>query len=66
MPHYPEAYLESKHCKVFAHWQRPKGVSMHPMLAHVSHPTAHRRDGYATVLCAHGCISSVADKLRSF
>ena len=41
VPHYPEAYLESKHCKVFAHWQRPKGVSMSPMLAHLSHPRAH-------------------------
>ncbi|CAK0785690.1 hypothetical protein CVIRNUC_008901 [Coccomyxa viridis] len=27
VPHYPEAYLESKHCKVFAHWQRPRGVA---------------------------------------
>ena len=26
MPHYPEAYLESKHCKIFAHWRTPKGV----------------------------------------
>ena len=28
MPHYPEAYLESKHCKIFAHWRTPKGVSV--------------------------------------
>ena len=28
MPHYPEAYLESKHCKIFAHWRTPKGVSL--------------------------------------
>lgn len=27
MPHYPGAYLESKHCKIFAHWKSPKGVS---------------------------------------
>ena len=27
MPHYPEAYLESKHCKIFAHWRTPRGVS---------------------------------------
>ena len=41
VPHYPEAYLESKHCKVFAHWQRPRGVSVRPVLAHASHPKAH-------------------------
>lgn len=28
VPHYPEAYLESKHCKIFAHWRTPKGVSI--------------------------------------
>jgi len=27
MPHYPGAYLGSKHCKIFAHWRSPKGVS---------------------------------------
>ena len=27
MPHYPGAYLESKHCKIFAHWRTPTGVS---------------------------------------
>ena len=26
LPHYPDAYLESTHCKVFAHWRAPKGV----------------------------------------
>ena len=26
LPHYPDAYLQSKHCKVFAHWRAPKGV----------------------------------------
>ncbi|EIE21327.1 hypothetical protein COCSUDRAFT_48069 [Coccomyxa subellipsoidea C-169] len=26
-PHYPEAYLESKHTLPFAHWRTPKGVA---------------------------------------
>lgn len=25
-PHYPDAYLESKHTQPFAHWRTPKGV----------------------------------------
>ncbi|CAL5228153.1 g11233 [Coccomyxa viridis] len=26
-PYYPDAYLESKHCKIFAHWRTPKGLA---------------------------------------
>lgn len=36
-PYYPDAYLESKHCKIFAHWRTPKGVSTYAYLQALSH-----------------------------
>ena len=60
VPHYPEAYLESKHCKVFAHWQRPKGVSVRPVPAHALHPKAHCYEcGYRSIAVSWLCDSVV-------
>ena len=60
VPHYPEAYLKSKHCKVFAHWQRPKGVSVRPVPAHALHPKAHCYEcGYRSIAVSWLCDSVV-------
>jgi hypothetical protein len=41
-PHYPEAYLESKHTVPFAHWRSPKGVRHLFLTLHGAHMTCLR------------------------
>ena len=50
MPHYPEAYLESKHCKIFAHWRTPKGVCFCAYLQSLSQAFGMSR--YAAAQCS--------------